>query len=244
MSWIIKPHRQAALIAELQTLARLPNGQARLAALRKQAAAFSSDPEWVWSQLILAFSTVQARGDANWNRAKSLLPTAPYSKYAGLLTEQARIAALSFDLKSVGYRFPNRTYRFLAQAIALLAPLGGPSRAVASMPGRTEAEKIGFLSAFPGISAKYARNIWMDIDPASLSHSFALDSNLLQIIHVLYAQVPRGVHPTKINAGLYSIAESELGKIAKAAGLSCWEADRLMYYFNNKLIAAMVASGP
>ena len=111
------------------------------------------------------------------------------------------------------------------------------------MQGWTDEQKISSLSAFPGVSAKYARNIWMDVDPAALSYSFALDSNLLRVIQALYAHVPRGVHPTKISKRRYNDAEAELVKIANAANLSCWETDRFMYGFNSELIAALRAAG-
>jgi hypothetical protein len=86
--------------------------------------------------------------------------------------------------------------------------------------------KINWMQQFDGIGEKYARNIWMDIRAPAFVDSIAVDSRLMSVGLIL-----------GMDSHVYKEQEAFFLEMASEAGISGWEADRLIYNFREELLA-------
>ena len=101
----------------------------------------------------------------------------------------------------------------------------------------TRDEKIDALkkSRLKGFGPKYARNFWMDFcDPEFVDGTFALDSRLQKFIAVVWPHFDSKEGKKLIGAAvgdenLYGKIEYAMNEIAKEAGVTSWDMDRLLF---------------
>jgi hypothetical protein len=84
------------------------------------------------------------------------------------------------------------------------------------------------LTALPGISQKFARNVLMDIGhPKFMDHSLALDSRIQRFLE-RYS----GLGHTYSATSSARWTETHLVQIAHRLGLTAWQMDRLIYGYS------------
>ncbi len=138
-----------------------------------------------------------------------------------------RAARIKSILKGTGVRF----HRHLGPATEKVREEGGPveagNRALAL---QNASAKITYLCGFPGIGPKYAQNIWMDLADKDFHEYVAVDTRIKNILRDINVPVRPGWHDAE---GWFVL------DAAHAAGLSGWEADRLIYGCYKSLRSAL-----
>ena len=82
---------------------------------------------------------------------------------------------------------------------------------------------------FDGIGDKYARNIWMDVYHPDFYDAIAVDERIKKITAAMGYAFTR-----------YDDHERFYQELAGEAGLQPCELDRLLYHFNEPILAALV----
>jgi hypothetical protein len=88
--------------------------------------------------------------------------------------------------------------------------------------------KLAFMLQFDGIGEKYARNIWMDVYHPDFHDAIAIDERVKKVTKALGRPFTA-----------YEDHERFYQELASDAGLQPWELDRLLYHFNNEILARL-----
>ena len=200
----------------------------KLAALRANAVD-ARRRDFIWHYLLQSYST--------WGSARG---------YEGLMKNPANYAAVAYDLlrgkppsrripaiervmRRAKVRAPHVKAELLSKAVDVIAALGGPEAATTALwEQKGAAAKLRFLKQLPGVGAKYARNIMMDVYDQDFRASIAVDARILGFARDAGLQT----------AGLGAL-EVELLKIADMAGLDGWTVDRVLYWWADEVRAEL-----
>lgn len=186
-------------------------------------------PDFVWHYLLQSFSTMgRAAGwhglignKANYNR---ITFTA-----LQLLTATQRREVVEQTCRDAKVRMPGIKARFILRCFEQISELGGLAAtkdALFAIPGRNG--KIKYLRQFHGIGPKYARNMMMDVYQEDFRESIAIDSRIKSISTALGVRFDN-----------YADHENFYLDVAHLAGMNGWELDRLMFNFQNEVLAAI-----
>ena len=188
---------------------------------RKFADEIKEKDEWLWFILLQSYGTL---GNSNGGTIANE-QNMQYSKLASLTSKQRKETIRKYS-KENGVRFPNMKTDHIDEAFQIIANKGGlkaVSATAISLP--SQKEKIEFLKQFKGIGNKYARNAWMDLHDTDFINSIAVDSNINKILDKL-----------GLSGDDYLVQERKLVSIAKAAGMTGWELDRILYKFTDSFL--------
>ena len=152
-------------------------------------------------------------------------------RYDALSTKPAiqQLEILRGALADAGVRWPEKKASMLARNLARIEGMGGPAvekKRLQACRGRDE--KIGFMKSFFGIGDKYARDILMDAYHPDFRDSIAVDQRIKNISEAL-----------ALEFGPYADAEQFYLSVAHAAGLTGWELDRLLFNFQEEVLARL-----
>ena len=208
---------------ELINKLRQPNEEfeSYLKQAREFAVEIKEKDEWLWFILLQSYGTL---GNSNGGTIAHE-PNMQYSKLASLTPKQRKETIRKYS-KENGVRFPNMKTDHIDEAFQIIANKGGlkaVSATAISLPNRKE--KIEFLMQFKGIGNKYSRNAWMDLHDTDFINSIAVDSNINKILAKL-----------GLSGEDYLVQERKLVSIAKAAGMTGWELDRILYAFTGRFL--------
>jgi hypothetical protein len=200
----------------------------RLLELKARAREFER-ADFVWHALLTAFSTWGAsRGwdglvntPANYARVtfEALAQHAP--------EDRAREVDAVFRL--AGLRMPSKKARLLCSNFDRIVGMGGVAAArdeLVAAPGRSG--KVAFLRTFDGIGPKYARNVMMDVHHEDFRESIAIDSRIIKVTRAAGERFDT-----------YDEHERYLLAVARDAGLTGWELDRLLYWNTESFLDAL-----
>lgn len=188
--------------------------------------------DFVWHSLLQSFATLG--GTRGWH---------------GLIGEQANYSRVTFDalskvdaddraatilevFRAAKINYPYRKAGLMARNYDLIAKMGGPieaSRQALTMNGKQA--KIAFMKGFHGIGDKYARNVWMDVYHPDFQDTIAVDLRIKKITKSLGYSFRTYEEEKRLYQG-----------IAKEAGMSGWEVDRLLYNYTDHFRSAIAAS--
>lgn len=206
----------ANLPPDMHSMLELRTAQARLIAARTDV---------LWYLLLQSMSTLQSSAGHKriFPDGREPLATVRWEALAGL-SKAGRKAALGSSFASV--RMGERKADFLLENHRKIESMGGLAAATVLMQRLAGLDaKMNWVQQFDGIGKKYARNIWMDIRDKDFEQSIAVDSRLESV----------GRH-IGMGQGKYESKEAFFLAIAHDAGLSGWEADRLIYNFHDRLL--------
>ena len=188
---------------------------------REFAVEIKEKEEWLWFILLQSYGTLgNSRGGKIAGESEM-----SYSNLASLSTKE-RTATIKKYTQLNGVLYYNKAAKWIDEAFQFIAKEGGlkaVSAIAISLPNRKE--KIEFLMQFKGIGNKYSRNAWMDLHDTDFINSIAVDSNIKQILHEL-----------GLSGEDYLVQERKLVSIAKAAGMTGWELDRILYNFTDSFL--------
>ena len=208
---------------ELINKLRQPNEEfeSYLKQARDFAVEIKEKDEWLWFILLQSYGTAGNSRGGKIAREFEM----KYSNLASLSAKERRVTIKKYaELNGVLYY--NKAAKYIDEAFQLIAKEGGlkaVSAAAISLPNRKE--KIEFLMQFKGIGNKYARNAWMDLHDTDFINSIAVDSNINKILAKL-----------GLSGEDYLVQERKLVSIAKAAGMTGWELDRILYNFTDSFL--------
>ena len=177
--------------------------------------------DWLWFILLQSYGTLGNSKGGSIAHESAM----KYNNLASLSKTQ-RKKIIEKLVKSNGLRYPNKKAQWINDSFELIAGLGG-ARAATSLAGTlsNKSEKLEFMKQFKGFGDKYARNAWMDLCDSDFANTIAVDSNLNKILDKLGLLV-----------ATYLVQEKKLVSIAKSAGITGWELDRLLYKFTNQFL--------
>jgi hypothetical protein len=169
----------------------------------------------------------------NRGYARLILNKANYRKVAWAtvkaLPRSERLSHMHSALSDATVRMPEQKARWLIDNFDTIERMGGIAAALKqkrNLKGR--AEKLTFFRQFLGIGDKYGPNIWMDLCDPDFHNAIAIDVRLKKIYELL------GI-PTDD----YERAEQAMLEIAREAGLTGWDLDRLLFHFSDHFLAAI-----
>lgn len=193
---------------------------------RVRAAELAAREDVLWYLLLQSMSTLQSSaGHAHIFPGIDKEPLATVAH--GSLRQMSaagRERALLHAFRKV--RYGEIKAMRLALNFEFIESMGGLQSATSSMRalGTMEAKKA-WVRRFKGIGNKYARNFWMDIRDSHFEDSIAIDSRLASVGRIL-----------GMPSDDYDQQEAFFLGIASEAGISGWEADRLIYNFRKELM--------
>jgi hypothetical protein len=184
-------------------------------------------PDFFWHYLLQSFATMgRAAGwhglignKGNYNKLRFELLTS--------LSPTARRNQVEETCRAAKIRMPSVKARYILNCFEHVQRLGGPEAAKAKLlaqPGREA--KIAFLKSFSGIGDKYARNIMMDVYHPDFRESIAIDTRIKALSQAL-----------GLNFDSYAAHEEFYLSVAREAGLTGWELDRLIFNFQSEFLA-------
>ena len=197
--------------------------------LKSKARDRAKRPTFVWDSLIQSFATMgNSRG---WMGLVENETNARRVSYATirLVDSEARLAHIDRVLRDAVVRMPAQKAHWLVANFDRIESIGGvraASKAALAAPGRDA--KLAFMLQFDGIGDKYARNIWMDVYHPDFYDAIAVDERIKKITGAL------GYTFTA-----YADHERFYQELALEAGLQPWELDRLLYHFNDHILASL-----
>lgn len=203
-------------------------------ARQKANAAALERPDFLWHYLLHSFATMGRTagaqgliGDpANYDRVR-------FEVLAAVQPER-RLAWLRSVCRAAKIRMPDRKADFILACFERVRAMGGVAAARAELlaqPGR--AGKLAFLTSFPGIGPKYARNIMMDVYHPEFRDSIAIDLRLQSISTAL------GLVFTD-----YASHEAFYLMVAARAQLDGWALDRLLFQHRDAVLEQLGQSAP
>lgn len=203
-----------------------------LDAKRTNGEAEARADDFLWKCLLRSYATLGAAG--GWKRLTSDPSNELALAFSALaaLPPDERAARSEAVFRAAGVRYPRRKAAWLSAAFERVSSLGGTvaaSRALVDARGRDA--KLRFLKQFPGVGAKYARNLMMDLHDADFRESVAVDSRILAFA--------RDVGLTVDRANL----ELRLLDIARLAGIDGWTCDRVLFNWSAEVLSALGISG-
>ena len=183
-------------------------------------------PDFLWHYLLHSFATMGRTagadgliGDpANYERVR-------YEVLAALQAER-RLAWVRSVCRAAKVRMPDRKADYIVACFERIGALGGPAAARAQLlaqPGR--AAKLAFLTSFPGIGPKYARNIMMDVHHPEFHDSIAIDLRIQSISTLL-----------GLTFAHYAAHEAFYLSVAARAQLTGWALDRLLFQHRDTVL--------
>lgn len=182
-------------------------------------AADARRPDFVWHYLLESYSTWgSVRGHVGLMKDPVNYASVAYDLLRGKPPSR-RIPHIERVLRRAKVRMPHHKAVLLSRAVDVIAGLGGPQAASAALWAQKGAPaKLRFLKQFPGVGAKYARNIMMDVFDPDFRASIAVDARILRF------------------AGDVGLVTDDLGaleiallKVAEVAGLDGWTVDRVLF---------------
>lgn len=215
---------RARLVAVLAS----PTAQmaAGLAAKKVRAAELAARDDVLWYLLLQSMSTLQSSaGHLHIFPGPDKEPLSRITYGAlGALSARRREEVLVDAFVKVRYG-QIKAVR-LAQNFDAIERMGGLQEATRLMRALKGADaKVAWVRRFHGIGEKYARNFWMDLRDSDFNDSIAVDSRLMSVGKIL------GMNDTD-----YRGQERFFLALAEEAGISGWEADRLIYNFREDLL--------
>lgn len=193
---------------------------------KARAAYLAGREDVLWYVLLQSMSTLQSSaGHVHIfpGLDREPLPSITYEALHAL-DETARQAALTTAFGKV--RFGEIKAQRLALNFEKIGRMGGLKAATATMRAlRGIDAKKAWITRFHGIGEKYARNFWMDLRDPDFANSIAVDSRLMSVGRIL-----------GMNTDVYEERERFFLDIANDAGISGWEADRLIYNYREELL--------
>lgn len=205
------------LAAVMKTLAGLHRDE--LKKLKANARLHLGEPDFVWRALVKSSSTWRS------SRGYKLLFDHPYNykkitfeRLKGL-SPKDRLRKLFETLTASNVLMSEKKAKFLAENFNKIVDMGGLAAANAKLLGQTTREaKMAFLKQFKGIGPKYSRDIFMDVYHPQFRQSIAVDARIQSISREL-----------GLSLRPYPEGQEFYLSVAKKAGLSGWELDRLLY---------------
>lgn len=193
---------------------------------RVRAAELAARDDVLWYLLLQSMSTLQSSaGHVHIFPGADKEPLATITHEAlSRLTTAGREKALRHAFSKVRYG-EIKAVR-LAWNFDFIESMGGLHEATSAM--RTLANidaKKAWVRRFKGIGNKYARNFWMDIRDPHFADSIAVDSRLASVARIL-----------GMPSDDYEEQEAFFLRMARDAGITGWEADRLIYNFRTELL--------
>lgn len=198
---------------------RLAEGKLRVSEL--------NDPEFVWYELLLSFSTMgNSRGKHGLIDNPENFARVQFKYLERLNSSDARLKELQAVLHAAKVRMPDRKAEWLSAAFDRIVAMGGPAAAKLELQSREgRSGKIEFWREFDGIGEKYSRNIMMDVYHPEFRNSIAVDSRIKKISKALGLSFKN-----------YDDAERFFLSVAQQVGIEGWELDRIMYRFLKEFV--------
>jgi len=214
-------HESSALRKLAPVACRLSQEQhQRLGELKAGGLKAWRDPDAVWDFIVQSFATWgRAAAATNLAADPEILKSIKFDALK-LLTAEERKERFAAVVRSSGMRWPQKKPYFLCRAFEKIEALGGPEavkRHIEKLSGADERKK--FLESFEGIGPKYSRNFFMDFYHPEFRDAIAIDARIAGILK--RAGIP---------SQPYDYAENFLLWVARAANISGWELDRLMFW--------------
>jgi len=198
--------------------------------LKTKARARAERPTFVWDSLVQSFATMgNSRGWAGLVENEENARRVSYAVVKALQPAK-RLAHLDRVLRDAVVRMPTQKANWLVANFQRIERMGGvakASKAAFDAPGRDA--KLAFMLQFDGIGDKYARNIWMDVYHPDFHDAIAVDERIKKITATIGYSFAR-----------YDDHERFYQELAADAGLQPWELDRLLYHFNEPILAALL----
>lgn len=217
--------------ATLARIARQLHTQYRyeLERRKEKGRTLAHQPHFLWRELVAAFATWG--GSGGWDRLRADQEGRARLEYEALadLSPAQRLSQIQDVLKQASVRWPNRKARYLDEAFERIRRMGGPRKAAELLFSQDGAEaKLRFLTDFPGIGLKYARNIMIE----------AYDEDFRDIIPN-HPRVKRVSTALDLRFDDYEDEESFYHAVARDAGISAWELDRLIHFHLEAFLEAL-----
>lgn len=111
-------------------------------------------------------------------------------------------------------------------SIAAVGGVESATRSMLSLKGKDA--KYRFLTGFAGIGPKYGRNIWMDLHDPDFHDAVAIDERIKNVSKVI-----------GLTGGQYQEQELFYRTVARDAGITPWEMDRLLYNYNAHFVRSI-----
>jgi hypothetical protein len=157
---------------------------------------------------------------------KALLKSVSYAELKRL-TPSRRSARLLSTMKEAHVRMPPLKAKWLAANFEQIDHLGGVERATRDMLALQGREaKLEFVRRFKGIGPKYANNFWMDLYDRDFRNCVAVEERLKKISKELGLDASTDYHEF-------------FCALARDAGITPWELDRLLFWFTDYFVAAI-----
>jgi hypothetical protein len=202
-----------------------------LEALKAQGVAERGRADFVWHMLLQGMATLgNSRGHVGLIDNQENYRRVTFDALSGLPADE-RLVRLETVLRAAKVRMPAKKARWLAANFNRIQALGGmhaAQRIALSQVGREA--KIAFFKQFAGVGDKYARDTWMNVSDPDFYDSIALDSRVKKVSDALGL----AFHD-------YASYERYYQELAREAGRQTWEVDRLFYWFNAEVLAAVNA---
>lgn len=197
-----------------------------LAALRQEGSRLRARPDLLWFLLLRSHCTQgRSAGWAWFQREPERQHLLGYEALAAMAPDQ-RLARLRATFRQAAVRMPdikaNRAFSNL-DAIAAMGGVEAATRRMLSLQGKEA--KYEFLTGFAGIGPKYGRNIWMDLHDADFRDAVAIDERIKNVSEAI-----------GLSGGRYTEQEVFYRGVARDAGISAWDMDRLIYNYNDHFL--------
>ncbi len=183
-------------------------------------------PDFLWHYLLQSFATM-----GNTRGWQGLLGNPENYKLVtfdalAALSRDDRLVRLETTLIRAKVRMAKKKAGWLQENFERILQMGGLATANARILALTDREELlTFLQAFSGVGPKYARNIMMDVHHPALRESIAIDERIKSVTKALGLRFRN-----------YREEEHFYLSAAKGAGLTGWEADRLLYNFRAEVL--------
>jgi thermostable 8-oxoguanine DNA glycosylase len=210
----------------VRKLAHRPDVKSKLENLKAESKR-KKKPYFIWDEILGSLSSWgNSRGGEEFNKNKKIKASVSWLALSKLISSEERTKRILKTLKSAKVRWAPKKSDYLIRNYDLIKKLGGPKRLSRKILNCTNKEEaILILRWFDGIGEKYARNLMMDICHPLFRNSVALDSRIKKISKRL-----------KLKFKDYQSEENFYLSTAKKAGISGWELDRILYWFNEEIL--------
>jgi hypothetical protein len=185
------------------------------------------DPDFVWYELLLSFSTMgNSRGKHGLIDNPENFARVQFKHLERLKSSEARLEELQVVLHAAKVRMPDRKAEWLSAAFDRIAAMGGPAAAKLELQNKKwRAGKIEFWREFDGIGEKYSRNIMMDVYHPEFRNSIAVDARIKKISKAL-----------GLSFRNYGDAEQFFLSVAQQVAIEGWGLDRIMYRYLKEFV--------
>ena len=182
--------------------------------------------DFVWHYLLQSFSTMgRASGWHGLIENKDNYNQLLFSRIEEI-PKKKRLSHIESVCRRAKIRMPFVKAKYILRCHEQIEMMGGMVEAknrLLTQPGR--GKKIKFLMQFHGIGEKYARNIMMDVYHPDFRDSIAIDARITKLSEKL-----------GLSFNSYEEHEQFYLRVAKKAGLTGWELDRLIFNFQDSFL--------